>query len=78
MTYIVVQVANFKYIIQYEGVFNTIEQVVFIEQNQFLQTRKMEYYLAINLKKTSYSSKIKIILKSKVLIYGLLKCSHEF
>lgn len=33
-----------KYFVQYDGVFNTIEQTVFIEQNQFLQTRKMECY----------------------------------
>ena len=26
--------------VQYEGLFNTIEQVVFIEQNKFQQTKK--------------------------------------
>ena len=35
--------------VQYEGMFNTIEQVVFIEQNKF--QKKMGYYRAISLKK---------------------------
>ena len=32
--------------VQYEGMFNTIERVVFIEQNQGQQTEKMGYYLS--------------------------------
>ena len=37
--------------VQYEGMFNTIEQVVFIEQNQCHQTKKIKYFRAISLKK---------------------------
>lgn len=47
----VVQEPNFKYIVQYEGMFNTIEQTVFIEQNQCQQTKKIKYLRAISLKK---------------------------
>ena len=42
--------ANFKYIVQYEDMFNTIEQTVFIEQNQCQQTKKIKYFRAISLK----------------------------
>ena len=37
--------------VQYEGLFNTIEQVVFIEQNQCHQTKKIKNFRAISLKK---------------------------
>ena len=37
--------------VQYEGLFNIIEQVVFIEQNQCHQTKKIKNFRAISLKK---------------------------
>ena len=37
--------------VQYQDMFNTIEQVVFIEQNQCHQTKKIKYFRAISLKK---------------------------
>ena len=36
--------------VQYQDMFNTIDQTVFTEQNQCQQTRKMECYRAISLK----------------------------
>ena len=36
--------------------FNTIEQTVFIEQNQCHQTKKIKYFRAISLKISIYSS----------------------
>lgn len=63
--------------VQYQDMFNTIEQTVFIEQNQCQQTKKIKYFRAISLKKPSYSSRVKIFLKTKELIYKPLKCSHE-
>ena len=38
--------------VQYQDMFNTIEQTVFIEQNQCQQTKKIKYFRAISLKKT--------------------------
>lgn len=35
--------------------FNAIEHVVFIEQNQCQQTKKIKYFRAISLKKTELS-----------------------
>ena len=37
--------------VQYQDMFNTIEQTVFIEQNQCHQTKKIKYFRAISLKK---------------------------